>query len=91
MKKNKTQVTYLLHTRIDQIGFFHRVLQEVTQTVYCNTTTIYKARWQKWISLEAKVAKELALRATKRGTMSNYALNQFKNALQSITTVRAAA
>ena len=56
-----------------------------------DTTTIYETRWQKWIDIEAKVAKELALRATKRGTMSNYALNQFKNALQSITTVHAAA
>ena len=56
-----------------------------------DTTTIYEARWQKWIDIEAKVAKELALRATKRGTMSNYALNQFKNALQSIPTVHAAA
>ena len=56
-----------------------------------DTTTIYETRWQKWIDIEAKVAKELALRATKRGTMSNYALNQFKNALQSITRVQVAA
>lgn len=56
-----------------------------------DTTAIYQARWQKWIDIEGKVAKELALRTTKRGTMSNYALNQFKNALQSITTVHAAA